>query len=86
MSTATGTTGTTGTVQYRVAFAKNDEAIEGPDDADVVITIAVADVALDPTVAFMQGKLKATGRTGVLFDVLRSGAAAAAISRLASRP
>jgi hypothetical protein len=75
-----------GTVQYRVVFGKNDEAVDGPDDADVVITIAIADSALEPTVAFMQGKLKATGRTGVLFDALRSGAAAEAISRLASRP
>jgi hypothetical protein len=73
-------------VQYRVAFGKKDEAVEGPDDAQLVISIAAADAALDPSVAFMQGKLKAAGHTGVLFDVLRSGEAAAAISRLASRP
>ena len=73
-------------VQYRVAFGKKDEAVEGPDDADVVITIPLADAALDPSVAFMQGKLKAAGHTGVLFEVLRNGDAAAAISRLASRP
>ena len=77
---------TDATVQYRVAFGKKDEAVEGPDDADVVITIPVADAALDPSVAFMQGKLKAAGHTGVLFEVLRNGDAAAAISRLASRP
>ncbi len=75
-----------GSVQYRVAFAKNDEAIDGPDDAAVVITIGVVDAGLDPTVAYMQGKLKAAGHTGVLFTVLRNGEAAAAISRLASRP
>ena len=46
-------------VQYRVAFGKKDEAVEGPDDADVVVTIAAADAGLDPSVAFMQGKLKA---------------------------
>ena len=74
------------TVQYRVAFAKNDEAIDGPDDADVVVTIAAADAGLDPTVAFMQGKLKSSGSTAALFDVLRSGDASAVISRLASRP
>lgn len=74
----------TGTVQYRVMRAKKDEAVEGPDGADVVISVALADAALDPTVAFMLGKLKAVGHTGVLFDVLSSGAAAAAISRLAS--
>ncbi len=73
-------------VQYRVAFGKKDEAVEGPDDADVVITIPAADAAVDPSVAFMQGKLKATGHTGRLFEVLRNGDAAAAISRLASRP
>lgn len=73
-------------VQYRVAFGKKDEAVEGPDDAQLVISIAAADAALDPSVAFMQGKLKAAGHTGVLFDVLRSGEAAATISRLASRP
>ncbi len=74
------------TVQYRISFAKNDEAVEGPDDADAVVTMAAADAALDPTVAFMQGKLKSTGSTAALFDVLRSGDAAAAISRLALRP
>ena len=74
------------TVQYRVAFAKNDEAIDGPDDADVVVTIAAADAGTDPTVAFMQGKLKSSGSTAALFEVLRSGDASAVISRLASRP
>ena len=60
-------------VQYRVAFGKKDEAVEGADDADVVVTVAAADAGLDPTVAFMQGKLKATGPTGALFEVLRNG-------------
>ena len=73
-------------VQYRVAFGKKDEVVEGADDADVVITIGAADAGLEPAVAFMQGKLKAAGHTGVLLDVLRNGEAAAAISRLASRP
>ena len=63
-------------VQYRVAFGKKDEAVEGPDDADVVVTIAAADAALEPNVAYMQGKLKAAGHTGVLFEVLRNGEAA----------
>ena len=74
------------TVQYRVAFGKNDEAVDGPDGADVVITVPAADAGLEPSVAYMQGRLKAAGHTGVLFDVLRNGEAAAAISRLASRP
>jgi len=72
--------------QYRVAYGKNDEEVEGPDDADVVVTIAAADAGLDPTVAFMQGKLKSTGSTAALFEVLRSGDAGAVITRLASRP
>lgn len=74
------------TVQYRIAFGKNDEVVEGPDGADVVITMAAADAAIEPTVAFMQGKLKSTGSTAALFDVLRNGDASAAITRLASRP
>jgi hypothetical protein len=73
-------------VQYRVAFGKKDEAVEGPDDADVVITVPAADAGLDPSVAYMQGRLKASGHTGRLFEVLRNGEAAAAIRRLASRP
>jgi len=74
------------TIQYRVAFGKNDEAVEGPDDATVVVTIASKDVVGDPSVAFMRGKLKSTGPTGPLLQALRDGSAAAAISRLASRP
>ena len=73
-------------IQYRVAYGKNDEAVDGPDDADVVVTIAAADTGLDPTVAFMQGKLKSTGSTAALFEVLRNGDAGSVISRLASRP
>ena len=73
-------------VQYRVAFGKNDEVVDGPDDASLVITIPAADAALDPTVAFMLGRLKGAGPTGELFAVLADGSAAAAISRLASRP
>ena len=73
-------------IQYRVAYGKNDEAVDGPDDADVVVTIAAADAGLDPTVAFMQGKLKSTGSTAALFEVLRNGDAGAVITRLASRP
>lgn len=73
-------------VQYRVVFGKNDEAVEGDDDSAVVVTVAAADAVLSPVVAFMQGKLKNTGPTGPLLQVLRDGSAATAISRLASRP
>lgn len=72
-------------VQYRVAFGKNDEAVEGPDDADVVIRIDAKYAGDDPTVAYMRGKLKAEGHTGALIEALSGGFAAEAISRLASR-
>lgn len=74
-------------VQYRVVVAKKDERVEGPDDAVVVITVPLADAAadgFDPTVAYMRGVLKAVGHTGVVLDVLKSGAAAEAIDRLVS--
>jgi hypothetical protein len=73
-------------IQYRVAFGKKDEAVEGPDDAEVVVRIDAKNATLDPTVAYMTGKLKAEGHTGRLFEALWSGDAAAVISRLASRP
>ena len=73
-------------IQYRVVFGKNDEAVDGPDDAEVVVTVAAADATLRPELAFMLGKLKNSGPTGPLFASFRDGSAAAAISRLASRP
>jgi hypothetical protein len=73
------------TVQYRVVFGKKDEVVEGPDDATVVITIAAADVALDPTIAFMRGKLKSTGPTGPLFELLERGEIPAVLARLGTR-
>lgn len=72
-------------IQYRVVFKKNDEAIEGPDDADVVIRVDAKYASMNPTVAFMAGKLKNEGSTRALFEALWSGEAAAVISRLASR-
>ena len=72
-------------VQYRVAFGKKDEAVAGPDDADLVVSVAAGDVGIDPTVAFMQGKLKAVGSTGALFELLCSGEVAPAIACLAVR-
>jgi putative sterol carrier protein len=79
----------TRTVQYRVVVGKKDEIVEGPDDAEVVVTVPLTDVVadgFDPTVAYMQGKLKSSGSTGALLELLRSGEAASALSRLASRP
>jgi len=74
------------TVQYRVVVAKKDERVEGPDDADVVVTVPLAAAAadgFDPTVAYMRGVLKAAGHTGEILELLKSGAAATAISALA---
>lgn len=66
-------------------MAKKQEVTEGPDDADTVASIALADAEMDPSVAFMRGKLKITGPTGPLFDVLSSGDAARIISDLVHR-
>ena len=79
-------TATDFTVQYRVVFAKNDEAVDGPDDASVIITVPAGEATKDPTSLYMCGVLKAAGSTGALFAVLRSGAASATLARLASRP
>ncbi len=73
------------TVQYRVAFGKKDEVVEGPYDASVIVSIAATDVHLDPTVAFMRGRLKATGPTGELLQLLKSGDAHAVLARLGTR-
>ena len=75
-------------VQYRVVVAKKDERVSGPDDADIVVTVPVVDAAaesFDPAVAFMRGKLKASGDTGDILDLLKSGAAAAAIAQLVAQ-
>jgi hypothetical protein len=76
-------------VQYRVVVTKKDERIEGPADADAVVMVPLVDAAadgFDPTVAYMRGVLKASGRTGVVLDALKSGAAADAIGRLVGEP
>ena len=67
-------------LQVRVVLGKRDERVHGPDDADVVVTVGIADVGLDPSVAYMQGKLKATGHTGRLFELLQSGEVAKALA------
>jgi hypothetical protein len=77
------------TIQYRIIVGKKDEIVDGPDDADLVITVPLTDVLtedFDPAVAYMQGKLKSIGSTGALFDLIRSGGAATALTQLASRP
>jgi hypothetical protein len=72
-------------VQYKVVVAKKDERVDGPDDAEIVITVPLVDAAaddFDPTVAFMRGKLKAAGHTGQILDLLKSGDATTAIAAL----
>jgi hypothetical protein len=76
-------------VQYRVIVGKKDERVDGPDDADVVISVPLADAAaddFDPTVAYMRGVLKASGHTGRVLDVLAGGDASRAIAALVSSP
>ena len=73
------------TAQYRLEVAKKDERVEGPDDAEIVVTVPVAVASaegFDATVEFMRGKLKATGHSGRLLDLLRSGEVDAAFARL----
>jgi hypothetical protein len=75
------------TVQYRVIVGKKNELVDGPDDADVVVSVPLDEAqadGFDPVVAYMQGRLKSTGSTGALFELLRSGAVVEALSRLAS--
>ena len=76
-------------VQYRVVVAKKDERVDGPDDADAVVTVPNVDAAaddFDPSVAYRRGVLQATGHTGVVLDVLKSGAAASASAALVAQP
>ncbi len=75
------------TVQYRVQISKGNENVDGPDGADLVITVPIKvaqESGFDPTVAFMRGQLKAAGSTGALFNELSSGDAGAIIGRLVS--
>jgi hypothetical protein len=72
-------------IQYRVAKGKKEEIVEGPDDAVVVVTIAAGDLELGANVAYMRGKLKANGHTGVLLRALASGEVDDALSAIASR-
>jgi hypothetical protein len=61
-------------MQFHIVLGRRDEIVRGPADAELVITVNRADVGLDPTVAYMQGRLKAAGNAGLLFEALRSGA------------
>ena len=71
--------------QYRLVVAKKEERVEGADDASIVfsvpVAVAVAD-GFDATVEYMRGKLKATGHTGRVLDLLKTGEVDAAFARL----
>lgn len=72
-------------VQYRLIVAKKDERVDGPDDAAIVVTAPIDVVRadeFDATVEFMRGQLKASGHTGEILTLLRSGAADDAFGRL----
>ena len=72
-------------IQYRVATGKKEEIVEGPDDAAVVVAIAAGDLPLGANIAYMRGKLKATGHSGVLLRALASGEIDRVLSAIASR-
>jgi hypothetical protein len=71
------------TIQYHIVRGKKDEDVIGPADATVVITIPIEACALDPVVAYMQGKLKAAGHTGALLAALESGEVAKVLAAYA---
>ena len=70
------------TIQFHIVLGRRDEIVHGPDDADLIVTIGRDAVSLDPAVAYMQGKLKAAGHTGLLFDALQSGQIARELAAL----
>jgi hypothetical protein len=75
------------TFQYRLLLGKKDERVEGPDDADVVVSVPLEEVVaagFDATVAYMQGRLKSAGPTGPFLGRLRSGEIDRELTRLAS--
>lgn len=72
-------------VQYRVVLGKRDEIVHGADDADLVVSIPVELLSVEPAVSFMQGKLKSVGSTGALFQIMASGELATAFAELDQR-
>lgn len=74
-------------VQYRVVVGKKDERIEGDDTSEIVFSVPVAVAAepgFDATVEFMRGRVKATGHSGQVLALLKSGDATSALARLAT--
>lgn len=74
-------------VQYRVLDGRALHASDGPDDAEVTMSIA-REIALsegfEADLEFMRGRLKVTGPTSGVFAALRSGDATTTLLRLAS--
>jgi hypothetical protein len=73
--------------QYRVVVGKKDERVDGDDAAEVVFSVPLAVAAapgFDATVEFMRGRVKATGHSGQVLAILKSGEATGALARLAA--
>jgi hypothetical protein len=76
-------------VRYRVMVAKKQELVSGPEASEAVaeITAPIAVVTsdgFDAAVAYMQGKISATGHIGTVLEVLANGEATSAFISLAS--
>ena len=70
-----------------VAVARSDERAEGPEDANVVVTVPLVVASEDgfsATVEYMRGRLKAKGHTGELLDALADGTIDDMVRRLVS--
>jgi len=92
------TGGTAGDVSVHAVLDAGRLAAAGPgpaDGADATMTLSEEDARavvaghLDPSVAFMQGRMKVAGDMGVVLDLLAlvsSPPAAAARSRIAAAP
>lgn len=76
-------------VQYQVVVTKKDVRSAGPIDAAIVVSVpqvVAVEPGFDATVEFMRGRLKATGHTGQILGLLKSGAATRALVALATDP
>lgn len=76
-------------VRYRVMVAKKHELVSGPEaseaKAELTVPLAVVQAeGFDAAVAFMQGKLSATGHIGTVLEVVADGRATKALLNLAS--
>jgi hypothetical protein len=73
-------------IQVRIVGGKSEpDLVDGPEDAAVIVRVERAAAGLEPSVAFMQGKLKSEGPTGPLLAALADGSLAARIGDLVGR-